>query len=394
MLKNAGDYILRYLMNYFIRITLIILIQLVVNFSLYSQSLLANGSFEDENSCTEFNQKCSPAGWITTFSGLPLYFNSYALDGVALEGTHFIQLIEGNSKIEGARTFITTRLLCSLRKNNKYQIEFYFRSSFSNLDSLGILFSDHDFLYEKRSFKVIDPTTWITGINSEKQPANIQWRKYSLTYVAHGDETFFTIGVFKRNDFEFVPNLNKEQELYLYLDKISVIPVNINESICIGADSMKELIYLQHERHSRLQKKRIAFTNNPPPILQPKTTILRVVDSLMVPDILFKSASSNLEKQAYEVLDSFLRFIKNKIVDSIVCIGHTDSLGSYTYNKKLSEERANKVANYFANKIGLLSSKIFIYSYAFLRPIDYNSTVAGRQKNRRVEILFYSHEDE
>ena len=377
------------------RITFIILLQLLVHLPLYSQSFLANGSFEDENICTEFNQKCSPAGWITTSIGLPLYYNSYALDGKAFDRIHFIKLIAGNNKIEGARTFVTTRLLCSLRKGNKYLLEFYYRSSFNSLDSIGILFSNKNFLYEKNSFKKIEPTSWIKCIDPEikkNENTDIPWIKCAYIYTADGNELFFTIGVFKRNDFEFTSSINKEQELNLYLDKISFNPVNINERICLGADSIKRLLYRQNDRHSRLEKRRAAFINNPPIIYKPETTILRYIDTLVLPDIFFKSASANLENKNYQILDSFVNIIKNKPLDSIVCIGHTDSIGSYAYNKKLSAERAQTVAQYFAKKIDISIDKIIIYNHAFLKPMDSNITVTGRQKNRRVEMYFYGHE--
>jgi type IX secretion system PorP/SprF family membrane protein len=85
-------------------------------------------------------------------------------------------------------------------------------------------------------------------------------------------------------------------------------------------------------------------------------------------------------------LDSLTQFIQlNDNVD-IVIEGHTDNIGSESYNLTLSEKRATSVLNYLINK-GIDKSRISIIGIGELRPIATNSTARGRALNRRTETF-------
>ncbi len=65
--------------------------------------------------------------------------------------------------------------------------------------------------------------------------------------------------------------------------------------------------------------------------------------------------------------------------------GHTDSVGSDAYNMDLSIRRANAVKNLLVQR-GVADSRIDVVGYGKTMPVATNSTEAGRQRNRRVEI--------
>ena len=65
--------------------------------------------------------------------------------------------------------------------------------------------------------------------------------------------------------------------------------------------------------------------------------------------------------------------------------GHTDNVGSESYNQKLSENRARVVMEYLVKK-GTQSERLSSAGYGFSRPIAPNNTQEGRAKNRRVEL--------
>ena len=65
--------------------------------------------------------------------------------------------------------------------------------------------------------------------------------------------------------------------------------------------------------------------------------------------------------------------------------GHTDNQGDHDKNVALSQERAQAVADYLANK-GIDSARLTAVGYGPDRPIADNSTKDGRAKNRRVEF--------
>lgn len=67
-------------------------------------------------------------------------------------------------------------------------------------------------------------------------------------------------------------------------------------------------------------------------------------------------------------------------------IGHTDSIGSDAYNQRLSEQRAESVGNYFTSR-GVPWQRLVTEGRGEREPRATNETEAGRQLNRRVELL-------
>jgi outer membrane protein OmpA-like peptidoglycan-associated protein len=102
-------------------------------------------------------------------------------------------------------------------------------------------------------------------------------------------------------------------------------------------------------------------------------------------DVLFDTGSSSLRGTSRAALrdmaDVFQRYGDTRI--SIE--GHTDSVGSASYNETLSESRADRVAGYLEN-LGVRSSRLRTIGYGESRPRASNNSASGRQLNRRVEI--------
>ena len=65
--------------------------------------------------------------------------------------------------------------------------------------------------------------------------------------------------------------------------------------------------------------------------------------------------------------------------------GHTDNVGSNSYNQKLSEARAKSAVEYLVRK-GISATRLQAKGYGESSPIATNETDPGRTKNRRVEM--------
>ncbi len=74
---------------------------------------------------------------------------------------------------------------------------------------------------------------------------------------------------------------------------------------------------------------------------------------------------------------------------NLLVVGHTDQVGTASYNQSLSERRANAAANYLASQ-GVLRSRIGTRGMGEGDPIATNDTELGRQQNRRVEVAIYA----
>lgn len=107
--------------------------------------------------------------------------------------------------------------------------------------------------------------------------------------------------------------------------------------------------------------------------------------------ILFDVDKADLRGQARENIDK-LAVILNKYPDTnILVAGHTDASGSDEYNQKLSESRANSVANYTKGK-GVVGARFTVVGYGETDPVASNDTAEGMQQNRRVEIAIFANE--
>jgi outer membrane protein OmpA-like peptidoglycan-associated protein len=102
--------------------------------------------------------------------------------------------------------------------------------------------------------------------------------------------------------------------------------------------------------------------------------------------VLFDSGRSNLKPTAQTELDKVVNEIKKMKTASLVVEGYTDSIGNKTNNLTLSKNRAAAVSAYLSSKLGkTITVKILGYGDSY--PVATNSTDAGREMNRRVEII-------
>ena len=101
--------------------------------------------------------------------------------------------------------------------------------------------------------------------------------------------------------------------------------------------------------------------------------------------ILFATNSSTLNAASRTSLDKFATSLQNNPDTEVKIFGHTDSTGSDAINNPLSEKRAESVYNYLLSK-GVSGTRLDSQGFGSSQPVADNSTVAGRSKNRRVEV--------
>ena len=107
---------------------------------------------------------------------------------------------------------------------------------------------------------------------------------------------------------------------------------------------------------------------------------------LTLGDVLFDAGTATLKPGAATTVDRLAQFMRDYPERSVRIEGHTDSAGSDTANQALSEQRADAVRESLIER-GLEAERIATLGYGEARPIAGNETAAGRQQNRRVEIV-------
>jgi len=122
----------------------------------------------------------------------------------------------------------------------------------------------------------------------------------------------------------------------------------------------------------------------PPPAPAPKPAPVpeRICITLKIE---FDVNKADIKPKYHNVIGKVADFMKKYPETTAVIEGHTDNRGSYEYNIKLSERRADAVRNYLIEKFGIAPERLSSKGYGYTKPIDTNKTAAGRQKNRRIE---------
>jgi outer membrane protein OmpA-like peptidoglycan-associated protein len=102
-------------------------------------------------------------------------------------------------------------------------------------------------------------------------------------------------------------------------------------------------------------------------------------------DLTFDTNSTTVKLGLLQELDRIANVMVEYPQTLIRVEGHTDSVGSDTYNQDLSERRAGNVRNLLVQR-GIDYNKMEVIGYGESMPVANNQTEAGRQMNRRVEI--------
>jgi hypothetical protein len=119
-------------------------------------------------------------------------------------------------------------------------------------------------------------------------------------------------------------------------------------------------------------------------VLQTRDTARGLIVNMS--DVLFDTNKATLKPGARERLAKVAGIILAYPDLHLEIDGHTDSTGSDAYNMQLSEARADAVRDYLA-KQGVPTNNLFAKGFGKTEPIASNATPAGRQQNRRVELV-------
>jgi OmpA-OmpF porin, OOP family len=367
------------------------LIAIQLTLSLTAQNLVPNPSFEEykitdgekviacwtgclKNDTPDFfdhsEKKAAEMSKMQIKSTLtPLHGNSFA--GI------FCYRNDPIANYEDVREFLQVSLIKPLIEDSIYEVSLSIAlepESNIALKQLHIVFSENRIRLrrEKNAFE-LSPDIVI----EDDFIVNHDWKTFHLKYKAKGGENYLLIGnllndaksrkTFIRSVVDPALSkwkMNKEERVaYYYFDEIVVI----------------------------LPQDEISDYDNVPAAQEDQTETELVIDIQNIrPDSLILLKNVYFETDRYEILDAsypelnrLLKFMKENLAVRIFIEGHTDNTGTNQYNQELSEQRARSVAEFlFSNDIG--PERISMAGYGADRPVGDNSTVKGREMNRRV----------
>lgn len=117
----------------------------------------------------------------------------------------------------------------------------------------------------------------------------------------------------------------------------------------------------------------------------PKGAKVNRVGCWIVKGLLFDFNKADIKPRYFKALNDVIAVLKANPGMKVEIQGHTDNIGSAAYNMKLSQRRAQAVADYLISH-GIAASRVTVKGYGFSRPVASNDTPEGRALNRRVQI--------
>jgi outer membrane protein OmpA-like peptidoglycan-associated protein len=110
---------------------------------------------------------------------------------------------------------------------------------------------------------------------------------------------------------------------------------------------------------------------------------------LTLGDVLFDTDKAELKPGAQSSIEQIAEFLSTNPDRRLLIEGHTDSRGTDEYNDSLSQRRADAVKNALLAE-GIAADRIRAAGLGEAHPVATNDTVAGRQQNRRVDVVIAS----
>ncbi|MDI9245136.1 OmpA family protein [Marinobacter sp. CHS3-4] len=107
---------------------------------------------------------------------------------------------------------------------------------------------------------------------------------------------------------------------------------------------------------------------------------------LTLGDVLFATGSAELQGGPNRNLEKLVDFLTAYPDRDVLIEGHTDNVGSATFNQTLSLQRAQSVRRYLTDH-GVQNRRLTLAGLGLERPVASNESALGRQQNRRVEVI-------
>lgn len=103
--------------------------------------------------------------------------------------------------------------------------------------------------------------------------------------------------------------------------------------------------------------------------------------------ILFDFDSATIKPESRPALDEIGRFLAESPAQNLYVVGHTDNVGGFDFNMRLSKARADAVVAALVRNYGIAPARLTAGGVGLQAPVAPNSSEEGRAKNRRVELV-------
>jgi OOP family OmpA-OmpF porin len=149
----------------------------------------------------------------------------------------------------------------------------------------------------------------------------------------------------------------------------------------IDYDKIEEIV----KRYAVTQPAEVDYDRIEDIVKKHKSNVSSLSNNWVLLGVNFDFNKSTLRPESLPILYNAAEILLNNPDIRVEIQGHTDNIGSESYNKKLSLERAQAVRNFLIAK-GVAPNRMTAVGMGESNPIMDNSTPEGRQLNRRIEF--------
>ena len=362
------------------RILICVLCSALVCSLCQGQNLVVNPSFEEFVQCPVKlgNLDGDVVRWSTPSLGSTDYFHSCSTHMGTPKNFNGEQAAKFGSGYSGLylyapddyREYLQGELLETLEKGKQYELSFFIslaeRSDFA-IREFGVLFSDKLLKLETKkniSKKVRYRETknqyhYLRIPDTEFFRDTRDWVEVRTTFEARGTERYMILGNFEDNagTLKTKRKRNAKQGAYYYLDRVSLSSPGTTSS---GSDISEQTV--------------------DPPVAY------ELGAEHTFKNVLFEFDQYHLDRAAKKEVLTVFAYLEKHPGFHITVHGHTDNVGTGTYNQRLSEKRSQAVAKELM-RLGLSETRISWSGMGGRQPVASNDTDAGRQQNRRVSFI-------
>ena len=349
-------------------------------------NLVQNGSFEEKAWCpgdyTQAKLK-TISGWSQANAGTPDHFDACSSGGKAgvpenmfgnqpaLDGNAYAGIVLFSQSKPYYREYLQAPLRRSLHEGEWVCVEWWVCAADKSkviTDGLGVYFTAEA------------PSAvgegMLTGTPQVANPAlhmlsdRWSWTRLSDVFQAAGGEEFVTIGNFTEpKDLRIMERKDTSEAFsnwaYVYLDDVRVKSVESpSDCSCLNAEIRTTVTDPPWQAYQR--------------------------DHVRWDAILFDFDDYGLTQEAIASLDTLAEEMRRNRYLVIEVNGHTDFIGSESYNLQLSEKRAESVMRALRER-GVDPNRLKLAWHGSLKPTEDNATEEGRQQNRRVAFELLEH---
>jgi OOP family OmpA-OmpF porin len=115
--------------------------------------------------------------------------------------------------------------------------------------------------------------------------------------------------------------------------------------------------------------------------------LLGAAGKVVLYGILFDFNKTEIKPESQDTILEIAKFLESNSNSKLVVTGHTDNVGTFEFNRELSQRRADAVVNYLVDKHKIAKARLLAFGASFAAPVAANESEEGKAKNRRVELV-------